>query len=101
MSPITIVSAVAIALLMFLLTAVLFRRLEDVHPDKYDEMGRPSFSAPNRENVTAALRFVARREHRELDDKPLSRLSDALLVCGVLYVALFVYAVSTLKVTSG
>ncbi len=80
-----------LVLVWFVLIRALFKRLETRHAEKYEEMGRPTLFRRNnlRTNYTT-IKFLFGREHRELDDPVLSRLSDSMLVFTVLYLAAFV-----------
>jgi len=71
---------IVMVVVWFFLIRLLFSHLEAKHPDKYDEMGRPSlFSNSNFATNSATLRFLVRREHRELNDRYASMLSDVML----------------------
>jgi len=74
---------------------LFFNRLERAHPKKYKAMGRPSLYLRNNcYTGWTTFRFLAAREHRELNDRYLSSLSDALLFLLPIYVILFIaYAV--------
>jgi len=74
----------------FVLIKLLFNRLERAHPQKYEEMGRPSlFLRNNIATGWATLKFLVGREHRPLRDSYLSKLSDGMLVYLVVYLLLF------------
>ena len=74
----------------FVLLKLLFNRLERTHPKKYEEMGRPSlFLRNNISNGGATLKFLFSREHKALNDRNLSKLSDAMLVVITIYVLVF------------
>ena len=80
-----------LVLVWLVLVKVLFRRLQRGHPAKYKAMGEPSLLWNNSAKTGwAMLRFLFRREHKELGDPVLSRLSDFMLVFVCAYVALFV-----------
>ena len=75
----------------FILIKILFNRLEQTHPEKYEAMGRPSlFLRNNIATGWATLKFLVAREHRSLNDNFLSKLSDSMLAFFAVYLALFV-----------
>jgi hypothetical protein len=75
----------------FVLIKLLFNRLERAHPQKYEAMGRPSLFLRNSiSGGWATLKFLATREHKALNDKYLSKLSDAMLAFFGIYLLLFV-----------
>jgi|SRR5580765_2143869 hypothetical protein len=81
-----------IVIVLFVLARLLFRQLETHHPGKYEEMGSPSFHVGNDfRPIFATLKFICRREHRELGDSKLSNVSDAMLACFLVYIVLFAY----------
>lgn len=74
----------------FVLIKILFNRLEQAHPEKYEAMGRPSlFLRNNIATGWATLKFIVAREHRSLNDGYLSKLSDSMLVYFAIYLLLF------------
>jgi hypothetical protein len=74
----------------FVLIKLLFNRLEVAHPQKYEAMGRPSlFLRNNIGSGWAIFKFLVMREHRTLNDRYLSRLSDAMLVFFAIYLLMF------------
>ncbi len=74
----------------FVLIKMLFNRLESAHPQKYEAMGRPSlFLRNNIEGGWKTLKFLVTREHKALNDSYLSKLSDAMLVFFIVYLAIF------------
>ena len=78
-------------LFWFALVKVLFKRLESSHPKKYEAMGRPSLFLRNSPaNLFAMLKFLMAREHKNLSDSYLSKLSDAMLVFFFIYIVLFI-----------
>ena len=80
----------AMVITWFVLIKLLFNRLERVHPQKYEAMGRPSlFLRNNIATGLATLKFLLAREHRPLNDGYLSKLSDAMLAFFVVYLLLF------------
>ncbi len=79
------------AIIWLVLVSLLFKRLAQAHPQKYDAMGRPSlFPGNNPSGVFAMLRFLLMREHRVLNDVYLSTLSDVMLVFFFVYLVGFV-----------
>lgn len=74
----------------FVLIKLLFNRLDRAHPGKYEAMGRPSLFLRNHiAGSWATLRFLVTREHKQLNDGYLSKLSDAMLVYLAVYLLLF------------
>ena len=74
----------------FVLLKLLFNRLEQLHPQKYESMGRPSVFLRNSiEGGWATLKFLVAREHKPLSDSYLSKLSDAMLAFFAIYLVLF------------
>jgi hypothetical protein len=74
----------------FFLITKLFGRLERSHTAKYEAMGRPTLFVRN--NIAtgfATMKFIFAREHRDLGDTQLSKLSDFMLGYFVLYIAIF------------
>ena len=70
---------------------ILLYSLERSHPGQYEAMGEPSFPWNiYGEPGWALLTFLFKREHKDLGDPALSRLSDFMLVFICTYVALFV-----------
>ena len=81
---------VGMVLVWFVLVKLLFNRLEAAHPQRYEEMGRPSLFLRNSPAAGwALLKFLMAREHRSLGDGYLSRLSDAMLAFLAVYLVLF------------
>ena len=80
----------AMVLGWFVLIRTLFSRLERMHSQKYESMGRPSlFLRNNMSSGLATMKFLFAREHRSLNDRVLSRLSDFMLAYLVVYLVLF------------
>ena len=83
-----------IVIVLFVLTRLLFNRLETCHPDTYEELGSPSFHVGNDFGpILVVMKFICRREHRGLGDSKLSSVSDAMLICFVVYLVMFAYIV--------
>ena len=81
----------AMVLGWFVMLKILFSRLERLHPEKYEAMGRPSlFLRNNIYTGWMTLRFIGFRQHRPLADATLSKLSDFMLLYFLLYLAVFV-----------
>lgn len=77
----------------FVLIKLLFNRLEALHPQKYEAMGRPSLFLRN--NIATGwmtMKFLFAREHKTLNDSYLSRLSDTMLVFFAIYLLVFLGA---------
>jgi hypothetical protein len=95
---------VSVVVILFVLTWLLFSRLETQHPKKYRELGSPSFRGVKSKGfapIIATLQFIVRREHRALNDSYLANVSDAILVCFVVYVLLFAYAILVITAQHG
>jgi len=58
----------------------IFQRLKRRHTLKYSEMGKPSWLFLPYKAQRKTLLFLFRREHQQLDDKTLSRMSDSALI---------------------
>lgn len=80
----------AMVFIWFAMIIALFRRLKSKHPPKYREMGEPSlFWNNSMKTVWSTLKYLFKREHKELNDSSLSLLSDSMLVFLVIYMILF------------
>lgn len=92
----TIVLAVPLAMFAmvigwFVMLRIMFNRLEQLHPQKYEAMGRPTlFLRNNIHTGWMTLKFIWLREHRPLADATLSKLSDFMFGYSLLYLAVFV-----------
>ncbi len=65
----------------FVLVVTLFKRLESLHPEKYESMGRPTmFWRNSTEGMFKMLKFLFLREHKSMNDNRLSLQSDLMLV---------------------
>lgn len=74
----------------FFLCYRLFKILENRHPEKYESMGKPSLIMNNSlSNNIKFMKFLYKREWRELDDSGLATLSKAMLVFFVIYMISF------------
>jgi hypothetical protein len=81
-----------IALVWLVFLKLIFNRLEAAHPQKYEAMGRPSLFLRNNDAAAwAIMKFLIAREHRTLNDKYLTKLSDTMLVFSTIYLLLFFY----------
>lgn len=69
----------------------LFKMLETKHPDKYASMGKPSLimNNPLSSNMTF-MKFLFKREWRDLDDTSVAALGRSMLVFFVIYTIGFV-----------
>lgn len=80
----------AMVLIWFVLLKAILIRLERKHPEKYEEMGKPSlFWNNSMKTGYATLKFIGRREHKVLGNPGLSRLCDFALVFFAVYLVLF------------
>lgn len=72
--------------LWFFLCYRLFNSLETRHPEKYQAMGRPKLFTNNTfSNNFAFIKFLFKREWRELNDSGLTNLGNAMLAFIVIY----------------
>jgi hypothetical protein len=82
---------IPMVVIWFVLLWKLFGRLEDCHPEKYEAMGSPSIFSKN--NTGPLLKYLFAREHRELDDEYLSKLSDFTLVYFLVFLVFFLTSI--------
>ena len=77
-------------LVWFFLCNRFFKILETRHPKKYESMGKPGLIAKNTmsSNLTF-LKFLFKREWRDLDDAGLAALGEFMLVFFVIYMVGF------------
>lgn len=88
--PITFAVLMVMVLIWFAMIIALFKRLKLKHPAKYSDMGEPSLFWNNSLKTTwTTLKYLFKREHKELNDNSLSLLSDSMLVFLIIYVVLF------------
>jgi hypothetical protein len=81
-----------LVIVWFVLIKLLFNRLERSHSAKYESMGRPSlFLRNNISSGFATMKFLFAREHRQLGDGYLSKLSDFMLAYLLAYASLFLF----------
>ncbi len=81
----------AMVLIWFGMITVLFQRLKSKHAEKYREMGEPHLLWNNTlKTGWSTCKFLFRREHKNLDDKPMSLLSDFMLLFVIAYTILFI-----------
>lgn len=81
---------IPLVLIGFVLITMLFRRLKSAHRTRYEELGSPTFLSPyNFSSQIKVSKFILLREHKDLGDKFLSRLSDAILAYSTTYIILF------------
>ena len=89
-APLLGITLFVMVIVWFVLIKLLFNRLEQAHPEKYEAMGKPSlFLRNNIATGLATFKFLAARQHRSLNDRYLSKLSDAMLVYFSVYLLLF------------
>ncbi|WP_339075312.1 hypothetical protein [Teredinibacter turnerae] len=71
----------------FFLCYRLFKILEARHPEKYESMGKPSLIKNNSlsSNITF-MKFLFKREWRDLEDSGLATLGISMLVFFAIYV---------------
>lgn len=74
----------------FFLCYRLFKILETRHPEKYESMGKPSLIMNNSisSNITF-MKFLFKREWKELDDTGLELLGRSMLVFIAVYLVGF------------
>ena len=88
--PIIFAVLMAMVFIWFAMIIALFKRLKSKHLSKYREMGEPSlFWNNSMRTVWTTLKYLFKREHKNLSDNSLSLLSDSMLVFLVTYVILF------------
>jgi len=81
----------AMVIIWFGMITALFQRLKSKHSKKYKEMGEPHLIQNNTMKTgRTTLKFLCKREHKSLNDKPLSILGDFMLVFGIIYIILFI-----------
>ncbi len=87
----------AMALGWFGLVWLLYRRLEEDHPEKFEAMGSPTLRDNDAASAFRLLRFIVGREHLQLEeDAGLRRLGDGMLAYFIVYLVLFLYLVASL-----
>jgi hypothetical protein len=80
----------AMVFIWFILLKSIFIRLERQHPEKYKQMGSPSlFWNNSMKTQFSTFKFICKREHKDLNNPGLSKLSDFTLVFFVVYLFLF------------
>ncbi len=74
----------------FFLCHRLFKILETRHPEKYESMGKPSLIMNNSlsTNITF-MKFLFKREWRDIDDQGLTSLSKSMLAFFAVYLVGF------------
>lgn len=88
--PIIFGSMMFMVLIWFVLLKIIFTKLEREHPEKYKQMGEPSLFFNNSlKTGLVTLKFIGKREHNNLNDPALSKLSDFALVFFVIYAVIF------------
>lgn len=74
----------------FFLCHRLFNRLATHHPDKYRAMGEPDLFRNNTGSTNATfLKFLWKREWRQLDDPALAKLGGTMRVFAAFYLTGF------------
>ncbi|NJD87573.1 MAG: hypothetical protein FIB05_06135 [Betaproteobacteria bacterium] len=87
----------AMAMGWFGLIWLLYRRLEEYHPEKYEAMGSPTLRDNDAETTFQLLGFIVGREYLQLEeDGFLRRLGDGMLYYLIVYLALFLYLLASL-----
>ena len=88
--PIILAVLMVMVLIWFAMIFALCKKLKLKHPEKYSEMGEPSLFCNNSLHTNwKTLKYLFKREHKDLNDKSLSLLSDTMLVFLIIYVILF------------
>jgi hypothetical protein len=88
--PIAFGTLMVMVLVWFFLLKVIFKKLEREHPEKYKQMGEPGLIWNNSMKTGfATLKFIGLREHTDLNNPALSKLSDFALVFFVVYTLIF------------
>ena len=82
-------------LVWFFLCNRLFKILQTRHPEKYESMGKPGLITNNTmsSNFTF-IKFLVKREWRDLDDSGLAALGKFMLVFGIIYIVGFLVLLS-------
>lgn len=76
----------------FYLCYKMFSILRIRHPEKYEAIGKPSLIMNNSiSNNLLFMKFLFKREWRDLNDEGLAQLGKSMLVFFSLYMVLFVY----------
>ena len=84
--PVAFGTMIFMVLIWFILLKMIFTKLESEHPEKYKQMGEPSlFWNNSMKTGLATLKFIGKREHKNLNDTALSKLSDFALVFFIIY----------------
>jgi hypothetical protein len=74
----------------FYLIKKTFNRLEECHPDKYDSLGRPSLISNNTpSNNIKFIKFIFKRDWKDLNDNKISSLGNKLIFLFVIYSSIF------------
>jgi len=82
---------IAMVIAWLIMIVALQKRLKSIHIEKYKEMGEPSFFFNNSiKSGLATIRFLFKREHKKLNDKTLSILSDIMLMLFLVYIILLI-----------
>jgi len=72
----------------------MFVILKTRHPDKYEEMGRPSLIMNNTfSNNLSFIKFFFKREWRKLNDRGMTSLGNGMLVFFGIYTILFFWLI--------
>ncbi|WP_395375123.1 hypothetical protein [Marinicella sp. W31] len=78
-------------LIWFILCGLFFWRLYKNHPDTFEDLWPFRIKRIDSFKLSIAFaRFLFQREHKSLEDKRLSVLSDIMAVFIVIYVILFI-----------
>ena len=82
---------ISMVFIWFIMTFILYKRLKTRHVKKYKDMGEPSLLVNKTfKPAWSAMRFLLKREHKTLNDKPLSLLSDSMIMLLVIYLIIFI-----------
>jgi hypothetical protein len=74
----------------FFLCSKMFKTLALKHPEKYEVMGKPNLIMNNSlSNNISFMKFLFKREWRDLNDKSVASLGKIMCVFITLYLALF------------
>jgi hypothetical protein len=88
--PIIFGTMMFMVLIWFILLKIIFSKLERSHPEKFKQMGEPSlFMNNSMKTGLATLKFIGKREHNQLNDPALTKLSDFALVFFIIYTVIF------------
>ena len=79
-------------ILGFFLNYKLFSILKEKHPQKWEELGRPSLLMNNNiRNNISVLNFLNKKEYLKMNDKQLTKLAGFLRIFSLIYIVFFIF----------